>query len=437
MAETNTDGSALLGEDSSLRGEKLGRTLACEGLLRTGFGRKVSGDFVQRVRSELESTPHHPRQGPLRARRRISAGPRARSWGVPFMAASAAAILLGLGYALYTTRSEPRQRVLALEIIQGRGEVARSGGERGAVGAGALKLAPDDVLTSSSKSPIVAALSDRILVQLRRGASARFDEGRGIKTVTLCGGELYCEVTEWSGRRIFSVETRHASVSVLGTRFTVRLEESRTTLEVAEGRVRLTRRADGASIEVGSGQYALVARGVELVAKETARPQRLAEPGLGPNLVVNPGFEEGIEPWRLEGAPAKGLAGAVGTPARSGGKSFSMNVSGRGYELWQNVVITGGETYRVSGWIETREIDSAASIDVWWLTTPDSTGRSIRHDVIGTLSGTQDWRFFSRRIVAPARARSANIGVVLKEEADDSGTAWFDDLYLGKVKEPD
>lgn len=75
--------------------------------------------------------------------------------------------------------------------------------------------------------------------------------------------------------------TPHAEARVLGTRLTLRVTPASTRLDVREGRVRLSRREDGASADVGAGQYAVASRGTPPVAR----------PLPAPRLALKEGFE--------------------------------------------------------------------------------------------------------------------------------------------------
>jgi ferric-dicitrate binding protein FerR (iron transport regulator) len=70
-----------------------------------------------------------------------------------------------------------------------------------------------------------------------------------------------------------SLRTPNAEARVVGTRFTLTAAADETLLEVREGRVRIARSEDGASVEVGPDHYAVVARGLLLAARPvTSKP---------------------------------------------------------------------------------------------------------------------------------------------------------------------
>lgn len=92
------------------------------------------------------------------------------------------------------------------------------------------------------------------------------------KRVSLGLGVLSVKVTRQPANKPLVVATPHAEFKVLGTEFTLRVGPDATRLEVAEGRVRLTRLEDGAGVEVGADHYAVVSRGLTLGPRPIPRP---------------------------------------------------------------------------------------------------------------------------------------------------------------------
>ena len=74
-------------------------------------------------------------------------------------------------------------------------------------------------------------------------------------------------VTRQAAGRAVGMTTPHAEITVLGTQFTLAVSADSTRLEVKEGRVRMTRIPEGASVEVQAGYGAVAARGQKLESK--------------------------------------------------------------------------------------------------------------------------------------------------------------------------
>jgi hypothetical protein len=81
------------------------------------------------------------------------------------------------------------------------------------------------------------------------------------KRVMLDKGAAVAQVAKQPSGQAMVFATPHAEARVLGTTLKLSVDPQGTKLEVTEGRVRLTRRSDGASVEVGAGYYAVAAPG--------------------------------------------------------------------------------------------------------------------------------------------------------------------------------
>tara|TARA_R110002072_G_scaffold158269_4_gene309173 strand:+ start:202 stop:1287 length:1086 start_codon:yes stop_codon:yes gene_type:complete len=144
---------------------------------------------------------------------------------------------------------------------------------------GAL-VGPNQTLIAELDAKATIAYSDSTTLTLARGAELRLEPSP--KRVFLQGGVLEAEVAQQD--RDMVVETPHAEVRVLGTRFVLDAKESSTRVQVDSGRVRLKSRANRRTIEVSAGEYATAARGTRLAS----RPVRAAA-----GLLVLYAFEAG------------------------------------------------------------------------------------------------------------------------------------------------
>ncbi len=87
------------------------------------------------------------------------------------------------------------------------------------------------------------------------------------KRMTLEHGILAVHVKPQPADRPLIVETPQAEARILGTTFKITADRDSTRLEVTEGKVRLTRKADGKSVVVDAGHHAVVAPGIDLVSR--------------------------------------------------------------------------------------------------------------------------------------------------------------------------
>lgn len=90
-------------------------------------------------------------------------------------------------------------------------------------------------------------------------------------------GSVTVDAAEQPTDRPLTLLSPHASVEVLGTRFSVAVDGASSTVTVEEGRVAVTRRGDGATVVVGAGQATAV-----------------GDPGAGP-LVLEEADVEGAD----------------------------------------------------------------------------------------------------------------------------------------------
>lgn len=89
------------------------------------------------------------------------------------------------------------------------------------------------------------------------------------KSVMLHHGILSAEVAQQPSGQPMLLATPGARVEVLGTRFAVAATTDRTELNVAEGRVRLTRVSDGQTVEVAQGQGVVTNGEVRLTVRDS------------------------------------------------------------------------------------------------------------------------------------------------------------------------
>ena len=141
------------------------------------------------------------------------------------------------------------------------------------------------------------------------------------------------------------------------------------------------------------------------------------------NLLTNPGFETGDKTgW--------GSAGDVRSGgAHSGAYRLAIAGNSTGYLFAdQNVPITGGNTYRMSGWIATTSISTGDyHIQIRWYNSGGEISNS-RYK-LGITSNDTSGIYFNHSVdlVAPTDAISATIRL---QATKSNGTGYFDDISL-------
>lgn len=236
-----------------------------------------------------------------RARRRRRTKPsRPRRSHALFALGAAAAVLLVAGYAIFTssvprgpedtgveTASVARPAVIGhvISVIEGAGEavsapvVVRPEGfteVRTPVTQGYELLLGDGIETGSGRVAF-SYVGEATTIDLGEHTNLRLYTEDGAKRIGLEQGELSAAVAKRPLGKALVLVTPHAEAEVLATRFGLSARETSTLLEVTEGRVRLTRISDGASVLVPAGHFAVAGPGAALVARRIPGEPRAVE----------------------------------------------------------------------------------------------------------------------------------------------------------------
>ena len=123
---------------------------------------------------------------------------------------------------------------------------------------------------------------DKSAVEL--GASTLLREcstGAGGKRLRLESGLLTADIARQGAGMTFAVSTPHSEIVVIGTRFFVACSPESTRVEVREGKVRVVRLSDGATVDVPADHLAVVAAGTPLEARPFPIDDILLTPAKG------------------------------------------------------------------------------------------------------------------------------------------------------------
>ncbi len=148
------------------------------------------------------------------------------------------------------------------------GRLTRLAGEVQVVDRGKTQAVKQDVDLRAEASIHVVGLTGLAALRLDDGTEisiagethieCRREAGR--TRITLHEGYLSANVTAQAAARPLLIQTSSAEMQVLGTRLAVGADQETSELGVQQGRVRLKRLTDGETVEVQSGQYAVVSQ---------------------------------------------------------------------------------------------------------------------------------------------------------------------------------
>lgn len=128
------------------------------------------------------------------------------------------------------------------------------------------------------------------------------DQAGGKRTVVVTRGRLYADVAKQGPGRVLAFKTPQAEATVLGTRLLLSVDadpDGQTLLEVGEGRVKLARASDGASVEVNAGGFSIAKIGLPLQVRPLQGDKaKAAHPGVDQKK-VDQAIQKGVD-WLLQ-----------------------------------------------------------------------------------------------------------------------------------------
>ncbi|MBH3231203.1 carbohydrate-binding protein CenC [Serratia marcescens] len=143
-----------------------------------------------------------------------------------------------------------------------------------------------------------------------------------------------------------------------------------------------------------------------------------------PNLLANPGFEQGLSGWRAQGAQGDG-------DTHSGRGSLRYdNADAAQYRTFnQALQVVPGQTIDFGVWLKTRGVrgqsrDGGAGV---YLQSFDAQGRFLEGSYPAGVTGDSGWRQVNASYTVPPLAARITFGVYLRKGS--TGTVWFDDAY--------
>jgi len=142
-----------------------------------------------------------------------------------------------------------------------------AGGGRAAVKPGHKLTAAADLETAPRNGLAVLLFDDG--TRLLLDADTRVDsfQAAGGKRVTLKRGAISARIAKQPAGEPMIFATATAEARVLGTRLTLSVTPTSTRLDVREGKVRMTRKDDGQTVDVTTEHYAVAGKGLSMSPK--------------------------------------------------------------------------------------------------------------------------------------------------------------------------
>jgi uncharacterized protein (TIGR03437 family) len=161
-------------------------------------------------------------------------------------------------------------------------------------------------------------------------------------------------------------------------------------------------------------------------------PAQVAAPAQAPNLLSNPGFENGLTGWHFSvtnDGQANGTAAVDSTIAADGLTSADIKVNSVATVNWHieleqdNLPLTSGTEYRVQFWARA---DSPRTITV---NSQGGAPNYLNYGLYAQFVIGTSWGLYSASFVAPA---TANDGRLEFWVGDVAGNVWLDDVQLSQ-----
>jgi hypothetical protein len=155
--------------------------------------------------------------------------------------------------------------IAKLELVQGAVRVLTASGASEPARPGQILLAGQGIATAAKDARAVVVFPDTtrlevapdtVLHRLTDERTLPSPEAPASKGAFLERGVLSASVAAQPAGRPLVLVTPHAEARVLGTRLTLFVSHAATRLDVDQGRVRFTRRQNGATVDLAAGQYA-------------------------------------------------------------------------------------------------------------------------------------------------------------------------------------
>ena len=205
-------------------------------------------ETIPALLSETSITDHKLAEEPLRL----------RWYPWPRLAAAAALLLAATGLFTYLLCRQPGEGSVPLRVSDLQGVVIRRGGSSLAMRPGLTVRNGDVIDNGSAEFALLQYTGEDTEIKMIPGAVLHVSSRTG-KRLFLSGGTIAVDACPQTGRHSLTLTTSDAEAGIVGTRYLLTANAEGTRIDVSEGSVDFKRLSDGASVKVGTGQYAVAA----------------------------------------------------------------------------------------------------------------------------------------------------------------------------------
>ncbi len=150
------------------------------------------------------------------------------------------------------------------------------------------------------------------------------------------------------------------------------------------------------------------------------------------NLLINPGFENGLNGWsQTEGTAIykTSYSSHTGIASVKGIETYKYNLG----RLYQDLTgrLRPGKRYKIGGWIKTKNVKGRVVIALDYVNSKGwcTSGSYVKE--IGYVTGNTEWQYFeSDWFILPQIPGNCSMLWFLFDLNNGEGTAWFDDVFL-------
>ncbi len=186
-----------------------------------------------------------------------------------------AATLAGLILSLPRGKQESPVALARLEEVQGEVYVLTPSGDSAPAVRGQELFSGQGVRTRGEDSAAVVRYPDRTRLELGADTLVNLLAEAAVKKVALSEGFLAADVVRQPQGRPMVLTTPHVEVTAEETRFSSASGADLTLIDPQEGRLRVTRRSDGRSVELASGSYLVASLRDDVPGMRPFAPQSL------------------------------------------------------------------------------------------------------------------------------------------------------------------